>query len=115
MSARVKLSSALPGDAEVNGLDAWADSLEDVPDRLLICVAYVDCSKVTIDTDTGAHIPTVRVRRIEPLGVMGDVSQAVKDAVAVAESERTGRTAIPFEVVEAGEYRHSDTLPTDDD
>lgn len=114
MSAKVKLSSKLPGDPEVNGLDAWAGSLEDEPDRLIVCVAYVDAAKVTIDTDTGDHVPTARVRRIEPLGVVGDVSQAVRDAVAAAEQERTGRTPIPFDVVEAGEYARSDTLPDDD-
>lgn len=115
MSARVKLSAALPGDAEVNGLDAWADALEDDPSRLLVCVAYIDCSKVTVNTDTGAHVPTARVRRIEPLGVMGDVSEAVRQAVATAESERTGRTPLPFETVEVGEYRLSDPLPEGDE
>lgn len=115
MSATVKLSSKLPGDPEVNGLDAWRGTLEDDPDRLIVCVAYIDCAKVTIDTDTGAHVPTARVRRIEPLGVVGDVSQAVRDAVAAAEEERTGRSAIPFGVVDAGEYAHGDPLPEDGD
>lgn len=114
MSAVVKLSTKLPGDAEVNGLDARAAWLEKHPDELLVCIAYVDVSKVTIDTDSGAHVPTVRVRRIEPLGELDDVPQAVRDAMAEAESERTGRTPIPFGVVEAGEYRHSDPLPDGD-
>ena len=41
MSASVKLSSKLPGDAEINGLDDRADWLEDNPDELLVVVAYL--------------------------------------------------------------------------
>ncbi len=110
MSALVKLSAAMPGDPEINGVDAWADWLEENPDELLVAVVYLDTKKVTIDTDTGDHVPTVRVRRIEPLGPVAGCSDAVKKAVAAAEEERTGRKPIPFEIVEVGEHRHSDTL-----
>lgn len=111
MSALVKLSSAMPGDAEINGVDSWADWLENNPDELLVAVVYLDTKKVTIDTDTGDHVPMVRVRRIEPLGPITGVSETVRAAVAAAEEERTGRKAIPFGVVEAGEHRFADTLP----
>ena len=110
MSASVKLSSKLPGDAEINGLDDRADWLEDNPDELLVVVAYLDTAKVTINTDDGTHVPTVRVRRIEPLGTISDVPQAVREAVAAAEEQRTGRTPLPFEIVDAGEARYSDEL-----
>lgn len=115
MSAVVKLSSKLPGDAEINGLDARRGDLVDNPEEMLVCIAYVDTSKVVIDTDSGDHVPTVRIRRIEPLGTIGDVPQAVRDAMAAAESERTGRTPIPFETVEVGEGAYSDPLDGDDD
>lgn len=101
MSAVVKLSSKLPGDGEINGLDAKAGWLEDNPDELLCAVVLLDTQKVTIDTDTGEHVPTVRIRRIEPLGQLRDVPQAVREAMAEAEEERTGRTPLPFGVVEA--------------
>lgn len=114
MSASLKLSSKLPGDSEVNGLDSRAAWLEANPEELLVCIAYVDTAKVTIDTDSGAHIPTVRVRRIEPLGELHEVPAGVREALAAAEEKRTGRTAIPFEIVEVGEHAYGDTLPTDE-
>lgn len=114
MSATVKLSTKLPGDDGINGVDAWAEWLENNPDKLLVCVAYIDTANIKIDTDTGAHVPTVRVRRIEPLGPIDGVSEAVRKAVAAAESERTGRTPIPFEIVETGEYAYSSTIDGDD-
>lgn len=115
MSAVVKLSSKLPGDAEINGLDAQREWLEDNPDELLVAIVLLDTSKVTIDTDTRAHVPTVRVRRIEPLGPVGEVPKAVREAMAAAEQSRTGRAAIPFDVVEVGEHAFSDELPADED
>lgn len=110
MSAAVKLSTKLPGDPTINGLDSYASRLVDDPEELLVVVAYLDTAKVTIDTDTDDHIPTVRVRRVEPLGRLSDVPQGVRDAVAAAEEERTGRKPLPFELVEAGEHALSDTL-----
>lgn len=111
MSALVKLSAALPGDPEINGLDSWANHLEKYPEDLLVAVVYLDTKKVTVDTDTGDHVPTVRVRRIEPLGPVSGVSATVRKAVAAAEEERTGRKAIPFEIVQVGEHAFGDTLP----
>lgn len=110
MSAQIKLSTKLPGDATINGLDSWAEWLENNPEELLVCVIYLDTSKVIIDTDSGAHVPVVRTRRIEPLGPIAGVSDTVRAAVAAAEQERTGMKALPFEIVDAGEYSHSDTL-----
>lgn len=114
MSATVKLSSKLPGDPEVNGLDAFAEHLLDPDHEMLICVAYVDAGKAVEDFDQGTRVPVARIRRIEPLGVIGDVSQTVRDAVAAAEQERTGMKPLPFETVEVGEHRHSDTLDGDE-
>lgn len=99
MSAQVKLSTKLPGDDTTNGLDAMAAALCDDPDAFTVAVVWLDTSKVTIDTDTGAHVPTVRVRRVEPLGAPSDVAPAVMQAVAEAEEARTGRTPLPFETV----------------
>lgn len=114
MSAVVKLSSKLPGDAEINGLDAKATWMLDNPEEMLVCIVYIDTAKELIDFDAGTHVPVARVRRIEPLGPIADVPQAVRDAMAEAESERTGRTPIPFETVEVGEGAYSDTLDGED-
>ena len=110
MSATVKLSPKLPGDPEINGLDAFADHLLNPDHEMLVCVVYVDAAKSTKDYDTGTEVPLARIRRIEPLGVIGQVSDTVRDAVAAAEEERTGRKPLPFETVDVGEYRWSDTI-----
>ena len=115
MSATVKLSSKLPKDGEVNGLDAFADHLLDPDHEMLVAVVYIDAGKAVEDFDEGTRVPVARVRRIEPLGVIGDVPQAVRDAMADAEQARTGRKPLPFETVEVGEHRHSDTLDDDGD
>ena len=67
-------------------------------------------AEVTDDIDGGTRVPTVRVRRIEPLGGLEDVPDTVKKAVATAEQKRTGRNAIPFDIVEVGEHAFGDTL-----
>lgn len=98
MSATVKLSAKLPGEPEINGVDSTVE-------------AHYDVAKVTHDVDLGTDVPTIRVRRIEPLGLVGDVPPAVRKAVAAAEEARTGRKAIPFEIVEVGEHAFGDPLP----
>lgn len=114
MSAVVTLSSKLPGDGEINGLDAQAKWLEDNPDELLVAIVFLDTQKLTIDTDSGDHVPTVRIRRIEPIGTVADVPKSVRQVMGAAEEKRTGRKAIPFEIVEVGEHAFGDSLPEDD-
>lgn len=110
MSAVVKLSSKLPGDGEINGLDARAVQLLDQPTELLACVVWLDVAKELVDIDAGTRVPVVRIRRIEPLGLIDDVPKGVKDAVAAAEAERTGRKAIPFGMVEVSEDAYGDPI-----
>jgi hypothetical protein len=114
MSAIVKLGAALPGDFEMNGLDAQVDWLLEHPKDLLLAMVWLDTSKVTVDTDSGDHVPTVRVRRIEPLGAVGQVSDAVVKLAGEAFEERTGRRPIPMDIAEVTEERYSDTLPEDE-
>jgi len=109
MSAIVKISPKLPGDAETNGLDSSAADLIAEPKAIRVGVLWYDVHHVTVDTDSGAHIPTIRLRRFEPLGNSEDVPQAIREAVAEAMEERTGRTPLPFEIVTVSE-EYSDTL-----
>lgn len=110
MSALVKLSSKLPGDFEVNGIDQQVEELIDEPKALRIAVVWYDTLKVTMDTDSGDQIPTIRVRRIEPLGVADDVTDAIKKTVSKAMQERTGRTPLPFNITSVEEDKHSDPI-----
>lgn len=104
MSARVKLSGKLAGNEETNGLDAIAGQLVDEADEggapIRVALVWFDVERVTLDVDSGAHVPTVRVRRIEPLGVVGDVPDAVRKLAQDAHEQRTGRTPLPFDDVE---------------
>lgn len=115
MSAVVKLSPKMPGDAETNGLDSTAELLIDEPKTIRCGVVWYDTHHVTIDTDSGEHIPTVRIRRFEPLGESDAVSQAIRDAVGLAMEERTGRTPLDFDIVTVTEERYSDPLPDGDE
>lgn len=114
MSAVCKLSPKLPGEKEINGLDSMVPELLDDPEALLVAVVYLDVRNIVEDIDAGTRVPVVRVRRIEPLGHMSDVPDTVRKAVAKAEEKRTGRKAIPFEIVEVGEHAFGDTLDADD-
>lgn len=68
VSAVVKVAGKLPGDLETNGLDDQVDDLVDSPHEIRVALVWYDVSKITDETDSGKRIPTVRVRRIEPLG-----------------------------------------------
>lgn len=114
MSAIVKLGAALPGDYETNGLDQQVDWLLDHPKDALLALVWLDVKEIKVDTDSGDHIPTVRVRRIEPLGAVGEVSDVVQQLAGEAFEKRTGRRPIPFDVVEVTEEKWSDTLPEDE-
>jgi len=110
MSAVVKLAAMLPGDFETNGIDQHVGRLLEHPDRLMVAVVWLDTKSVRIDTDSGDHIPTVRVRRIEPLGDVDKVSPKIRELVQAAVQERTGRTPIPFDVGEIAEGHDPDQL-----
>lgn len=98
MSAIVKLSGKLPGDDDTNGLDALADNLVRDPESIRVAVLWFDVAHITHDTDTGADVPTVRVRRLEP--VTGADAGQLRTAGNRAHEQRTGRTALDLESVD---------------
>jgi len=100
MSAKVKLSTKLPGDEDTNGLDAIADDLRDHPHTIRCALVWIDVSKVTRDVDTETMVPTVRIRRVEALGNVDDVSESVRKLAQEAHEIRTGKTPLPFDVIE---------------
>lgn len=104
MSATVKLSAQMPGHEDTNGLDHLVEDLIDDPRKIRFGVVWFDTQKVTLDTDSGDSIPTVRLRRFEPLGSIDDVPAEIRTAVAVAHELRTGRAPLPFEAIEGAEH-----------
>lgn len=101
MSALVKLSAAMPGDPGVNGIDDLAEDLVKDPRQIRVAIAWYDVAKTTVDTDTDDHVPTIRLRRIEPLGDVEEVSEKIRDLIQDAIARRIGRTPLPFGSVES--------------
>lgn len=100
MSDSVKLSAKLSKDDETNGLDHLAGELINNPDQVIAAIVWLDVSKVTHDVDKSTDVPTVRVRRIEPFGPIAKVPADVIKMAAELQEARTGKKALPFDVLE---------------
>lgn len=96
MSAKVKLSGKLPGDEDINGLDATVSNLIEHPEKLRLGLVWYDVSQIADITDTGARVPTVRVRRFEPAGTADDAPQELRDMALRLFEERTKKTPLPI-------------------
>ena len=123
MSDSLKLSTALPGDDEINGLDAHADTLVSDPSQMVCAVLILDvkdvryiidtavladleaglvCAVLILDvkdvryiTDSEGHVPTLRFRRGEAW-LLADTPEAVRLAMIERAEQRMGRTPLPF-------------------
>lgn len=117
MSASVKLSAKLPGDPEINGLDSIVEQLHD-PDHVIAVIAWIVPTKITEDLATGARIPTVELRRIEPIGPADTVPPVVTELAAELYAQRTGRDPLPFDSLVSShgyvEEHHGRTDVTDE-
>ncbi|QOR55339.1 MAG: hypothetical protein SHS37scaffold537_37 [Phage 68_12] len=100
MSAVVKLAGKMPGDFEVNGLDATVEDLLENPKELRAGFVVYDVVKENVDVDTDTRVPVVRVRRFEPLGKADEISETIRAAYTKAVEERTGRKALPLDIAE---------------
>ncbi|WP_433658072.1 hypothetical protein ACQPW1_39810 [Nocardia sp. CA-128927] len=90
-----KLSANLPkGDAD--GLGPIARDLIEFPHRQHVVIAVVDCKGVTTDFDTGATVPTVRIRRIEVVD-RADLPEAER-LVRRALERRSGLIVLPLDL-----------------
>lgn len=90
-----KLSGTLPG-GDNNGLNGLARALTADPHKTAIIVAVVDCKSITIDTDTGDKVATVRIRRVEPIDPQ-DTDAAQRLLVRGLE-RRTGAVMLPMDL-----------------
>lgn len=95
MSASVKLAAKLPADPETNGLDAIVEHLYG-QDEVTAALVWLVPVKVTEDLATGERVPTVEVRRIEPIGRPDEVPQYVQELAAKLYEQRTGKNPLPF-------------------
>ena len=114
MSDLLKLSTALPGDQEINGLDALAAGLVQEPSGMICVVAIFDVKDVRYIPDAEAHTPTLRFRRGEAWAI-NDTPEEVRLAMVQRTEERTGRTPLPFGEVETSKVDKDRPDPHDCD
>lgn len=94
MSKLVKLTTAMPGEQEWNGLDSEVDALNSHPEGVRYALVAYDNKGSIEDTDTGIAVPRVRVRQWEPLGDRGEVKDALIEAMFAAQEKRTGKRSL---------------------
>ena len=101
MSASIKLSSRLPGDPEINGLDDLYSELLKDPTQILCALTWIkvkDIRRIIEQRDGDPdEIPTVEIARIEPIDVVDRVPKSITDLAAQLYEKRTGRNPLPFE------------------
>lgn len=97
MSAKVKLSSKLPGDDAVNGIDSTVEELLTTPEKVRVGIIYYDVKRVVHDVPTGADVPTIEIRRVEPIGAVDEVSVEIREAFLRHVEKRTGKQPLPFD------------------
>jgi len=93
----IKLSGAAPKDDDANGLSELLIDAVDHPKRPHVIIAVVDTGKVTVDTDTDASTPTLRIRRVEV--VPEEHREHAYAMFEAAYAERTGQETLPFPAV----------------
>jgi hypothetical protein len=97
MSAKVKLAGKLPGEVEINGLDAMAKELFEVPEKLRCGFVWYRTRDKNEKVATGEHIPTVEITRFEPVGDADKIPVEIRDAVLKLAEDRLHKQPLPFE------------------
>lgn len=103
VSKSVKLAGRLPGSTENNGLLSVVDDLVGDPKTVRMYVIWGDVLTITRDVETDDDVPTLRVKRIEPMGEADAASQALQELVMRAAEQRLGHTPLPFDETEPGD------------
>jgi len=89
-----RLAGILP-KGDPNGLNTILKDLIENPHHQHLLVVIADCSKTTIDNDSGETIPTARILNIEVIARPADRATAEK-LLRRAFEERTGLSELPF-------------------
>lgn len=103
MSKLIALSSKLPGNEDINGLDSLHDSLVENDQQVICAIVWFDVPTSVKDNEAKTVRPTLRIRRVEPFGSAEKVPSAVIDLAAQLMEARTGRVALPFTQLEGRE------------
>jgi len=103
MSAVVSLGSKLPADVDMNGLDATIKDLLREPEKLQAAVVFYNVDKITVKPEAGTEIPTIVLRRFEPIGKASEIGDAVFEVMMQAAKTRTGKEPLPLDTVEVVE------------
>lgn len=115
MSDVVKLAARLPGDPEVNGLDAITGDLIARPQTMRCAVIWYDTIRVTENIELGVKIPTVQVLRVEPISDASEMPAELADLVQAAAQKRLGHEPLPFDEVDPDGVEVYATGPGNDD
>lgn len=103
MSATIKLSSKLPGDPEINGLDSISHRFIDDPEDVIVAIVWLKTVKTETYSERGddqpEEVPTVRLARVEPIGGIESTPSSITKLAADRYRTRTGRDPIPFDQV----------------
>lgn len=102
MSKNVKLTTALPGGEEWNGLDHYADDLREDHTLMLGCWVVFDVPTAEINYDKAVTTPRLRVRQVEVLTTDGSVPECLRAELEKAFTERTGKAMLPLDEAEGG-------------
>ena len=101
MSKTVKLASAMPADEAANGLDALRDELVKTPELVRCAFVWFDVRDVNHNVPSNVDVPTIEIRKFEPVGLASEIPADLKRAVLDLADKRMGKQALPFDQVEA--------------
>lgn len=100
-SKAVKLAGRLPGSTEHNGMGAVVRDLLADPETTRLAIIEYDVPRIVTDVESGDHIPTMRVLRIEPAGSDKEEGyQALRELMLSSAENRLGHTPLPFDEVD---------------
>lgn len=100
MSAKLKLTSKLPGNEDINGLDAKVDEFLATPEKVRLVLGWVDVKEVHDVTATGDRIPVLQWRRLELVGEADNAPPELKELALRLYEERTGKAPLPINLTE---------------
>lgn len=119
MSQKIRLSSKLPGDEAINGLDSLAESLVEQP-RPVCAIVWFTVPRASVTYGPRGEVvetvPNLVVAKVEPLGsTLAEIPTAVVKAAQEAERKRTGRQPLPFDEFTAGTVEDDADSPNEDE